>query len=124
MLLRLRYRRRPAAPAAAFFASLSGHGADLLAPRSLGFLLPTRPLSSTSSSGGSTSSSGSSGNSSSSNSSGSISSNDDKTVSEVKAEVENMSPESTNNKDQWGNRGKLMYEGSIAHQVRGLKRCG
>jgi len=25
-------------------------------------------------------------------------------------------------KDQWGNRGKLIYEGSIAHHVRGLKR--
>lgn len=26
------------------------------------------------------------------------------------------------NEDQWGNRGKLIYEGSIAHHVRGLKR--
>lgn len=119
MLLRLGYRRRPAAPGAAFFASFSGHQGDLSAPRRLGFLLPNRPLSS-----GSNNSSSSSNSSTSSSGSSGGSSNDDKTVSEVKAEVEKMSQESTSSKDQWGNRGKLIYEGSISHQVRGLKRCG
>lgn len=45
---------------------------------------------------------------------------DDKTAAEAGAEVEQVSDETR--KDQWGNRGKLIYEGSLAHPVRGLKR--
>lgn len=122
LLLRLRYRRRPAAPAAAFFASLSGRQGDHLAPRRLGFLLSNRPFSSSSNNSSSSSSTSSSA-SSSSTSSGSDN-NGEKTVSEVKAEVEQMSKESMSNKDPWGNRGKLLYEGSMSQHVRGLKRCG
>lgn len=45
---------------------------------------------------------------------------DQETVSETRAEVETLAQESRT--DQWGDGGKLIYEGSIAHQVRGLKR--
>eukprot|EP00752_Nemacystus_decipiens_P010089 g8990.t1 len=45
---------------------------------------------------------------------------DEETVPEARAEVETLARESS--KDQWGNRGKLIYEGSMAHHVRGLKR--
>lgn len=70
----------------------------------------------------------------------SSSSSDEKTVEEAKAEVEKAAAASAAaavgagaeagtgdtssaiREDQWGNRGNLIYEGSIAHQVRSLKR--
>lgn len=44
----------------------------------------------------------------------------EETVPKTQPEVEKLAQEG--GKDLWGNRGKLIYEGSIAHQVRGLKR--
>lgn len=52
-------------------------------------------------------------------------SGEERTVADAKAEVERNAEEDGAGdvkKDSWGKRGKLIYEGSMANQVRGLKR--